>query len=165
MLGSCDLTGEQCSDMCRQLQSLRHLEILDLSENPIGSTGAEHLAASIRSWGPNPPLRKLYLYNCRIDAACTALMEALATCRGLDGLYIGGNTVGGTFQALAPHLVYPQLDVLYMYDTSLSGEDLQVLASIVNNNGMPQLEDLLIGYNKVKEIGSSIRNTRDWEEN
>ena len=164
-LGSCDLTEEQCSVMCRQLQSLRHLERLILSENPIGSTGAKHLAASIRSWGPNPPLRKLRLYNCRIDAPCTAaLMEALATCRGLEELRISGKTVSGTFQAIDPHLVYPQLGKLYMSHTSLSGEDIQGLASIVNNNGMPKLELLHIGYNKVKEIASSIRKTRDWDE-
>ena len=35
-LESCELTEEQCSVLCQQLQLIHHLERLDLSENPIG---------------------------------------------------------------------------------------------------------------------------------
>ena len=113
----------------------------------------------------NPELRSVLLYRCNMDtSSCVALMKALWTCKQLNVLDISGNTIGGTSQALDPHLVYPELKVLDAAYTSLSGEDIQRLADILKNNGMPKLNELALGYNKLEQIPDEEERTDGWEE-
>ena len=60
-LKDCCLSDEFCITLCEQFQFLHHLKYLELSKNRIGCEGAEHLAESIISWGPDYPLKKLKL--------------------------------------------------------------------------------------------------------
>ena len=67
--------------------------MIGMDRNKIGSTGAKKLAASIKYWGSHPVLNTLSLEDCNIDAAgFVPLMEALASCKRLEYLYISGQS-------------------------------------------------------------------------
>ena len=57
---NCKMPMDICSSMLQALSTCKRLTILDLSKNKLGEAGY-HLVQSIRSWGNDPPLQKLYL--------------------------------------------------------------------------------------------------------
>ena len=100
-LNGCSLTVATSVDLVRSLSSCRHLTTLDLGENKLGEAG-HHLAQSIRSWGDQPPLQKLYLYNCSLTAtASLELVQSLSSCKHLTELQLGENNLGEAGHQLA----------------------------------------------------------------
>ena len=79
-------------ELVQSLSTCRHLTELNLfTKNKLGEAGHQ-LAQSIRSWGDEPPLQKLYLHNCSLPAtASLELVQSLSTCRHLTELSLGEN--------------------------------------------------------------------------
>ena len=60
------------------------------------------LAQSIRSWGDEPPLQQLYLFNCSLTAtASLELVQSLSSLRHLTALNLGENKLGEAGHQLA----------------------------------------------------------------
>ena len=96
------MSPELCESVCTQLTHLVHLEYIDLSWNPLGDHG-RHIAESIRSWGPDPPLRELRLWDCEMPVrVCAPLLSALSTCKQLTRLDLTGNSLTGCLPNLVP---------------------------------------------------------------
>ena len=122
-LGSCSLTATASLELVQSLSTCRHLIALDLGENKLGEA-AHQLAQSIRSWGDDPPLQKLYLYNCSLSAtASLELVQSLSTCRHLIALDLGKNKLGEAGHQLAQSIRSwgdePPLQKLYLHNCSL----------------------------------------------
>ena len=74
---------------------------MDLGENDLGEAGHQ-LSQSIRSWGDEPPLQILYLYNCSLTyTASLELVQSLSSCRHLTELNLGENKLGDAGDKLA----------------------------------------------------------------
>ena len=100
-LYNCSLTAAASLDIVQSLSTCRYLTVLNLGENTLGEAGHQ-LAQSIRSWGDEPPLKELYLYNCSLTAAASLdIVQSLSTCRYLTVLNLGENTLGEAGHQLA----------------------------------------------------------------
>ena len=153
-LSSCRMSKNQSLVLCHQVRYLPALEVLKILQNSIGSRGAQALANSIRSWGSESSLGELRLDDCEIDqAGCVPLLEALTSCSKLYHLSLNSNLMEGSFLALKHNLNYPKLLKLEI-GTSLIEGDIQKLAAVVNNNGMPQLKALFIDYKMEENLKS-----------
>ena len=73
-------------------------------------------------------------------------MEALASCKQLRDLSISLNSIGGSFEAINPCLVYPGLQIVNVCDSSLTEGDIKVIAAMINNQIGPRLHTLRLGY-------------------
>ena len=82
-LNNCSLTATASLELVQSLSTCRHLTVLDLGGNKLGEAGHQ-LAQSIKSWGDDPPLQKLGLYNCSLTAAASLeLVQSLSSCKHL----------------------------------------------------------------------------------
>ena len=151
-LSRCSIEGSGAEKLIKSLQFCRRLEEIHMDYNRIGSTGAKKLAASIISWGSDNALFRLSLEYCSIDTSgCIPLMEALTSCKHLYCVDVPNNRIGGTFEALNPHLDYTELCWLKASRTSLTEGDIQNIAAIINNKGLPELHTLDLGYVKLSD--------------
>ena len=88
-LHNCSLPATASLELVQSLSTCRHLTELNLGENDLNEAGHQ-LAQSIRSWGDDPPLQKLYLSKCSLPAtASLELVQSLSTCRHLTALDLG----------------------------------------------------------------------------
>ena len=93
-LYNCSLPATASFDLVQSLSTCRQLTELNLTENELGESGHQ-LAESIRSWGDDPPLQKLWLYNCSLPATASFdLVQSLSTCRQLTELNLTENKLG-----------------------------------------------------------------------
>ena len=93
-LSNCLLTATAALELVESLSVCKKLTSLDLRENMIGEVGHQ-LAQSIRSWGDEPPLQELGLYNCSLTAtAALELVESLSVCKKLTSLDLRENMIG-----------------------------------------------------------------------
>ena len=100
-LTSCRMSQTAWMKLLQFLSRCKHLISLDLSGNFLGVAGHE-LAQSITSWGDEPPLQELYLYNCSLGATASfELVQSLSSCRHLAVLGLGGNKLGEAGHQLA----------------------------------------------------------------
>ena len=151
-LTNCNIKGFGAEKLMESLQSCRRLKDLHMERNNIGTTGAKKLATSIKSWIPHSVLKLLCVESCSIDASgCIPLMEALASCGQLRTLRICNNPIGGAFEAVSPHLVYPRLEHIVTSDSSLTEGDIQNIATMINNKRLPLLKNLTLGYDKLTD--------------
>ena len=136
-LYNCSLTATASLELVQSLSSCRHLTVLDLRGNKLGEAGHQ-LAQSIRSWGDEPPLQKLYLYNCPLTAtASLELVQSLSSCRQLTVLDLGQNKLGEAGHQLAQSIKSwgdePPLQKLYLYNCSLSATaSLELVQSLLS---------------------------------
>ena len=152
----CQLPNEVCYSLCKHLRSMQKLEELDLRENSIGCNGTEALVDSILSWGSNSHLTYLFLGNCEISSGLE-LLKALTCCRKLRLLTLSHNPLAGSFKDLPPNVHFPNLSSFYLSDisltgvetTSLTGEDIQALAAVIQNKGFPSLRVFEFEYDKL----------------
>ena len=79
----CDLPPDVTTHLLKELAHCRQLTKLDLSQTTLGAAGC-HLAASITSWGLNPPLKELWLDDCEIPQdASVEVVKSLSACKHL----------------------------------------------------------------------------------
>ena len=92
ILNDCGLSSECTSILCEQLKSLKHLDFLELSHNPIGSAGAIKLAESIKNWGEYNSLTVLKLEYCSIcKPGSSVLIDTLSRYDDMYDLSLSGN--------------------------------------------------------------------------
>ena len=92
-LQNCSLTASATLQLVQSLSTCSYLTELNLRENKLGEAGLK-LAQSIRSWGDNPSLLELHLYNCSMLVKVTEeLLKFLSTCKDLTHLDLGRNTL------------------------------------------------------------------------
>ena len=127
---------------------MQKLEELILTENSLGFNGTKALVDSISSWGSRSPLRNLGLINCKISSGLE-LLKALTCCHQLYTLCLSHNPLAGSLKNLPSNLHLPSLDLFQIPDTSLTREDIQALAAVIQNKGMPNLRNLGLGYDKL----------------
>ena len=123
----CSLPVAASLELASSLSTCRHLTKLDLGGNNLGDAGF-HLAQSIRSWGKNPPLQELHLYDCLLPMnVCSKIVQALSECKGLTHLQLGRNAV--------------------------HGQDLTELIKSLGDD--PPIQELLLGYCEIHSDTSS----------
>ena len=94
LLMKCKMPQDASVDVVKSLSWCKHLTILDLSGNTLGD-GGQHLAESIRLWGPTPPLEVLWLIDCEMpEGASVDVIKSLSACKHLTELDLSGNTLG-----------------------------------------------------------------------
>ena len=123
LLDDCSLTATASIELVQSLATCRHLTALDLRENKLGEAGHQ-LAQSIRSWGDEPPLQELWLYNCSLTGtASLELVQSLSTCRNLTAWDLGRTNLAQAGKQLAYSIRYwgdePPLQKLYLDNCSL----------------------------------------------
>ena len=124
LLNKCSLTAAASLELVQSLSTCRKLTKLDLEENKLGEAGHQ-LAQSIRSWGDEPPLDVLQLYDCSLTAtASLELVQSLSTCMKLTALNLGENMLGEARHQLAQSIRSwgdePPLQRLLLYNCSLT---------------------------------------------
>ena len=146
----CDLSEEICCSICKHLRAMRKLEELNLTVNSVGCSGTKALVDSISSWESKSPLRKLELINCEISSG-SELLKALTCCHQLFELNLSLNPLAGSLKDLPSNAHFPDLYWFEIVDTSLTGEDIQALATVIKNKGMPSLKHFEFGYYKLSD--------------
>ena len=133
-----------CEKFCQQLRSLTHLEVLELSHQPLCAEG-HHLAESMSAWGTDPPVRTVRLWDCAIAAEhWPLLMGTLSSCSHLVSVRLSDDRLIGCL----PHFIrdtHPGLEKLrelHVNNVALSEEDLQHLTKLWRRNKMPRLSSL-----------------------
>ena len=143
------MSPELCESVCTQLPHLVHLEYIDLSLNPLGDHG-RYIAECIRSGGPDPPLRELWLQGCEMPVdACAPLLSALSNCKHLTRLWLTGNTVTGCLPNLVPdpHRGLHSLWWLLLTGAALNRDDVQHVRRLIQTNKLPRLGRLELDSN------------------
>ena len=164
-LHNCSLTATASLELVKSLSTCRHLTVLHLGENDLGEAGHQ-LAQSIRSWGNEPPLQKLFLHNCSLTAtASLELVKSLSTCRHLTVLHLGENDLGEAGHQLAQSIRSwgdePPLQKLNLYNCSLTAAASLELAKFLSS--CRHLTVLDLGENKLGEAGYQLTQTiRSW---
>ena len=131
---------------------------MDLGRNNLTEAGYA-LAQSIRSWGDEPPLQKLYLYNCSLTStASLELVQSLSSCRHLTALNLGENNLVEAGLKLAQSIRSwgdkPPLQKLYLYNCSLTAAvSLKLVQSL---SSCRHLTELSLGENKLGEAGHQL---------
>ena len=161
---NCSLLPDHCRRMLQPLSTCKHLTYLCLSNNTVGNAG-KLLAESIRNWGINPPLQKLYLNNCKLhENDCADLLQSLLGCCNLTDLSLSGNTIGKAVRHLVKSIrnwgINPPLQMLYLKNCGLQEDDCaDLLQSLL---GCCNLTDLSLSGNTigkaVRHLAKSIRN-------
>ena len=104
-LRGCKMPQDASVDVVKSLTEQEHLTILDLSCNTLGDGGG-HLADTITTWGPNAPLKELYLRGCKMPQdASVGVVKSLSACKYLTHLVLSGNTLGDGGSHLAESIM------------------------------------------------------------
>ena len=122
-LDNCSIPEDHCSTILQSLHTCIHLKVLSMDGNGVGTAG-NILAKSIKMWGEDPPLEKLYLHNCSIpEDHCSTILQSLHTCIHLKVLSMDGNNIGAAGNILAKSIKMwgedPPLEKLYLYNCSI----------------------------------------------
>ena len=164
-LHNCSLSVTASLELVQSLSSCRQLTLLDLAQNKLGEAGHQ-LAQSIRSWGDEPPLQKLYLYNCSLTAtASLELVQSLSSCRHLTLLDLEDNKLGEAGHHLAQSIRSwgdePSLHELRFYNCSFpAAASFELVQSL---SSCRHLTLLNLGENRLGEVGYQLaQSIRSW---
>ena len=122
-----EMGGEEATAVFRCLPSINLLEILDLSENPLGN-GIIELAKHLNFV---PGLRELYLSRTQIgEEEVSALASALKHAPDLDTLDLSCNPLGRGVSVLIEHLSsVPVLRNLYLFRVEMTKSEAEELCT------------------------------------
>ena len=133
-----------CEKFCQQLRSLKHLEVLELSYQPL-CAGGHHLAESMTSWGAELRLRTVRLWYCAIAAEnWPLLLGTLSNCSHLVSVRLSDDNLTGCLPHFIPdtHPGLEKLKELRVNNVTLSDEDLLHLTKLWKRNKVPRLTSL-----------------------
>ena len=152
---NCSLLSNQFTDVLQSLSLCNRLTNLSLSFNTVGNAG-KHLAESIRSWGPIPPLQSLRLESCRLhEDDCADILQSLLACCNLKEINLSGNVIGKAARHLAEVIKklsgYGKLNSLCLSDCSFP-ED-QCAAIMESLSLCKQLTFLDLSSNRIVNAG------------
>jgi Leucine-rich repeat (LRR) protein len=135
------------------------LQLLSLSDNQIGDSGMQTLAAACGS-GAMVNLIELDLkYNQIGDAGMAALSTALGNgaLPQLQELFLDSNQIGDVgIQAFATACgsgALPQLTLLSLYGNQISDAGMAAFATAVGSGAMAKLTELYLGNNQIADAG------------
>ena len=157
-LYNCLMPRDASTELVFSLLRCTHLSHLDLGRNLLSEAG-HHLAQLIRSWGDEPPLQGLELFDCSLSvAASLELALSLSTCRHLIKLDLGGNNLGEAGHQLAQSIrswgKNPPLQELHLYACLLPmGACRELVQTISNCRGLTHLQ---LGKNAVQGAGKHL---------
>uniref|UniRef100_A0A4W4ER26 NACHT LRR and PYD domain-containing protein n=1 Tax=Electrophorus electricus TaxID=8005 RepID=A0A4W4ER26_ELEEL len=162
VLDNCSITDKGCAALASALRSnpSSHLRELNLNYNKPGDSGVKQLSALLED--PHCKLEKLHLVNCGItDEGCAALASALRSnpSSHLRELNLNYNKPGdsGVKQLSAlledPHC---QLEILQLYNCSITEEGCAALASALRSNPSSHLRELNLNHNKPGDSGVKL---------
>ena len=167
-LDNCSILEDHCSTILQSLHTCIHLKVLSMDGNGVGTAG-NILAKSIKMWGEDPPLEKLYLDNCSIpEDHCSTILQSLHSCIHLTDLSMTGNNVGATGRFLAESIKQlgsnPPLQTLRLRRCSLGQE---VCGEIfISLQTCKNLTQIIFSGNKVGRSGLELAQTiRQWGDN
>ena len=154
-LYNCLIRADQSTELLKSLSSCKNLITLNLGQNNLHE-GGHYLAQSIRSWGYDPPLQKLYLHNCSLQhGASKKLFQSLLACSHLTLLSYGQNNLDGIGHHLTDSIRSwgdnPPLQSLYLSKCSLSEKALLELVQSLSS--CKNLIDLDLGGSNLSEAG------------
>ena len=164
-LHNCSLSATASLEFVQSLSSCRHLTVLDLRGNKLGKAGHQ-LSQSIRSWGDEPALQALQLYNCSLSAtASLELVQSLSSCRHQTALDLAENKIGEAGHQLAQSIRSwvdePLLQALQLYNCSLTATaSFELVQSLSSYRHLTVLD---LGENKIGEAGHQLAHSiRSW---
>ena len=162
---NCSFPTTASLKLVQSLSTCRNLTKLQLGGNRLEEAGLQ-LAQSIRSWGDEPPLQKLGLYNCSLTvAASLELIEFLSTCKQLTLLDLGDNKLGEAGHQLAQSIKSwggkPPLQQLGLHNCSLTvTASLELVQSLSKCRNLTELQ---LGGNTLGEAGHQLAESiRSW---
>ena len=141
-LDKCSLCKPGSSTLLDALRKCARIQFLSLSWNPIGNEGGDCLSNTITSWGPDAELEILSSQECGLGMSGTfPLMKTVANCKCLTYFKLSDNNIDGLFSKLIKDSAWKlsSLEELRVAATGLGGEDIQALASLVEQNRLPSL--------------------------
>ena len=164
-LSGCCMNTAVSKELINSLSTCKHLITLDLGKNMLAEAGY-HLAKTIRSWGNNPPLQKLLLYNCSLLLeASTEISKALLACKHLRQLNMGRNNLSDAgyhlVQSIKSWKNNEQLLELHLYGCSLPENVSKELLRLLSRfNYVTELDS---GENTLGELGYDLAESiRSW---
>ena len=148
-LRDCKMPEDVCGSLVKGLSTCKQLTNLLLSGNTLGAAGC-HLVESITSWGPDAPLQKLWLEDCKMpEDVCGSLVKGLSTCKQLTDLVLSGNTLTGSLPNFTPQR---RLGSLTISRVGLNHNDLLHLINLVESERLSGLKALAVVGNNLHEM-------------
>ena len=165
-LENCSFQTNVSIELLQSLSTCSQLRVLALDDNKLGEAGYQ-LAHSIRSWGDNPSLSTLYLYNCSMhDKVSEELLKSLSTCKYLAYLDLGRNnlqTAGHQLVSLIRSLGHsPQLKELKLNNCNFTMDVSSTLLQALST--CRKLTILDLSMNVLGEAGHHLAESiRNWK--
>ena len=154
-----------CGTILKTLSTYKQLSHLDLDGNTISAAG-RHLAESIKSWGPNPPLCLLWLKDCKMpEHVCGDIAKELSICKQLTHLDLSGNTLGNAGCHLVESIVSwgpdPHLQQLGLKDCKMPEDVCDPILKELS--AYKQLTQLDLSGNTLGAVGHHlVESIRSW---
>ena len=151
-------------ELVQSLVWCNHLTHLDLGGNSLGKAGI-HLAQSIRTWGNNPPLQQLHLYDGLLPSnACIELVHSLQNCRHLTHIQLGRNSLGKAGKSLAHFIEIHPIQELLLEDCKMSADTSAKLLQALSS--CKKLISLDVSANIQDEVGNHlVQSIKSWGDN
>ncbi|KAK1803646.1 hypothetical protein P4O66_020753 [Electrophorus voltai] len=158
-LYNCSITEEGCAALASALKknASSHLRELNLNYNKPGDSGVEKLSDLLKD--PHCKLETLQLFNCSItEEGFAALASALKKnpSSHLRELNLSNNEPGDSgVKKLCELLEDPhcKLEILELFNCSITEEGCAALASALKKNHSPHLRELNLNWNKPGDSG------------
>ena len=163
ILNDCGLSSEHTSILCEQLESLKNIEVLELSRNHIGSEGAIKLAESIKNWGEYNSLWQLKLEYCSIcKPGSSELMDSLNSCEDMVDLFLSGNKIEneGAECLVKSIMEWHRLPDLYLEDCGLDSHGSFAVMKALDMNS---LDNVMLRDNNNYSLFEKLIEESSWK--
>jgi Ran GTPase-activating protein (RanGAP) involved in mRNA processing and transport len=134
ILKSCELSSEAVEKLAHNLSSNKHLQILDVSENPLGPAGGKLLGDALIN---NIRLKHLLINSCNIQAeGSSTIFHALCSNSNLEALSINDNAFGDTGAEMIGNMlkINIKLKFLDIQENCIGFEGISAIAKSLTRN-------------------------------
>ena len=155
-LHGCSIPKNACCELTSALFSCRDLKRLSLAGSHLCENGLhlKHYLETIID-----TLETLCLDGCSLPVNVMGqIISVLSQCKNLWNIILPGNTLTGTFSQFVPH---PPLEHLDLCDTALNKEEIDHLTNIIQENKVPNLEELFLVGNSLNSLKNETETLLD----